>query len=601
MKCASGLRRYGWQFAIVLAVSLPPGVDLWPGAAACAHAKASPGAPGLEIAGMTFEFVRVPAGEFMMGSETGDGDERPVHRVGIEYNFELGRTEVTVGQFKAFVEATGYETVGERKGSLWHYASPEQMGWMRGRSWRNPGFDQTDEHPVVGISYLDATAFCRWLSQQSGECFRLPTEAEWEYACRGGTPEETAGHLDESAWYSGSGARSTHPVGHKKPNAWGLFDMQGNAAEWCEDLYDWNYGRVPRDGSAHTVPGVPAVAAARRVLRGGSWSSPAQACRPSYRCPVPTAHRGSDTGFRIVRDNRPSVPAKPSPNPSDVKRAPVQVVPGKDPPRTLRLEVDGVVFEFVRIDPGSFVMGSPHRYVDEYDWTYEMPEHEVTIDSRFYLGASEVTREQFALFVDQTGYVTDAEKQGWAFTCVPGGPWHYRALMDWRFPGFVQTDRDPVTHIGWHDAVAFCQWLCQKTGRDIRLPSEAEWEYACRAGTGGEFAGPVDEMAWMLWNSGPVRRTRPVAQKQPNAWGLYDMHGGVWEWVQDLWHDEAEGAPTDGSAWLGTDRFDPMGITRGGSFASPPWLCRSYIRMKTPLGQMIHYNNGFRLACGAGS
>jgi formylglycine-generating enzyme required for sulfatase activity len=246
-------------------------------------------------------------------------------------------------------------------------------------------------------------------------------------------------------------------------------------------------------------------------------------------------------------------------------------------------------------------MGSPHRYVDEYGWTYEMPEHEVTIDYSFYLGATEVTREQFALFVDQTGYVTDAEKQGWAYTCVPNAPWHYQALMDWRFPGFTQTDREPVTHIGWHDAVAFCQWLSEKTGREIRLPSEAEWEYACRAGTAEEFAGPPDELGWMLWNSGPVKRTRPVAQKQPNAWGLYDMHGGVWEWVQDLWYDDVKGAPTDGSAWIGTDRFDPMGITRGGSFASPPWLCRSYIRMKTPLGQMIHYNNGFRLACGVGS
>ena len=256
-----------------------------------------------------------------------------------------------------------------------------------------------------------------------------------------------------------------------------------------------------------------------------------------------------------------------------------------------------MTLDFVRVEPGSFVMGSPHRYTDEYGWVYETARHEVTIGYSFYLGQTEVTREQFELFVEETGYVTDAEKQGWAYTCVPDAPWHYQALVDWRFPGFVQTDRDPVTHIGWHDAVAFCQWLSGKTGREIRLPSEAEWEYACRAGTAGEFAGPLDEMAWTLWNSGQVKRTRPVAQKQPNAWGFYDMHGGVWEWVQDLWHEESNGAPADGSAWVQTDRFEPMGITRGGSFASPPWLCRSYIRMKTPLGQMIHYNNGFRIVC----
>ena len=210
-----------------------------------------------------------------------------------------------------------------------------------------------------------------------------------------------------------------------------------------------------------------------------------------------------------------------------------------------------------------------------------------------------MTLAQFSLFVEDTGYVTDAEKQGWAFTCVPDTPWHYEALIDWRFSGFTQNDDEPVTHMGWYDAVAFCGWLSEKTGRDVRLPSEAEWEYACRAGTTGEYAGQLNEMAWYLWNCDKVKHTYPVARKKPNAWGLYDMHGGVWEWVADIWHEGADGAPTDGSAWIATDRFDPMGITRGGSFASPPWLCRSYIRMKTPMGQMVHYNNGFRLAMSA--
>ncbi|HPY50547.1 MAG TPA: SUMF1/EgtB/PvdO family nonheme iron enzyme [Sedimentisphaerales bacterium] len=552
----------------------------------CAGASTS---CSVEVAGVRFEFVRIPPGRFLMGSDAGDGDERPVHEVEIEHGFDLARTEVTVRQFRAFVESTGYETVAERKGLLWHYASPAEMGWVRGRSWRDPGFEQTDDHPVVGISYIDAIAFCRWLSQQSGECFRLPAEAEWEYACRSGTEEECAGNLDAMAWYGGNSVLGTHPVAQKSPNAWGVCDMHGNTAEWCEDTYDWHYGRVPRDGSAHTVPGVPAVAAARRVLRGGSWSSLPYACRSAHRCPVPAAHRGTDTGFRIVhRKERPPLqaPAQPS-----------TVTPERDTSHKLSLEVDGVTLDFVRVEPCSFVMGSPHRYTDEYGWVYETARHEVTIGYGFYLGQTEVTREQFELFVEETGYVTDAEKQGWAYTCVPDAPWHYQALVDWRFPGFVQTDRDPVTHIGWHDAVAFCQWLSGKTGREIRLPSEAEWEYACRAGTAGEFAGPLDEMAWTLWNSGQVKRTRPVAQKQPNAWGFYDMHGGVWEWVQDLWHEESNGAPADGSAWVQTDRFEPMGITRGGSFASPPWLCRSYIRMKTPLGQMIHYNNGFRIVC----
>jgi formylglycine-generating enzyme required for sulfatase activity len=261
----------------------------------------------------------------------------------------------------------------------------------------------------------------------------------------------------------------------------------------------------------------------------------------------------------------------------------------------LVLEVDGVTFDFARIEPGRFTMGSPHSYVDEYNWTYEMPAHEVTVRRAYYMGVTEVTVEQFRLFTAQTGYVSDAERLGWAFSPADTG-WHYEYLVDWRWPGYVQTDREPVVCLDWHDAQAFCRWLGEKTGRDIRLPSEAEWEYACRAGTTGEHAGKLDAMGWYAWNS--ASRTHPVAQKQPNAWGLYDMHGNAWEWVQDLYHRDCNDAPTDGSAWLGSTDGDPRGITRGGSFYNPDWLCRSYIRMQTPLGGKVHSNNGFRLVCG---
>jgi formylglycine-generating enzyme required for sulfatase activity len=253
-----------------------------------------------------------------------------------------------------------------------------------------------------------------------------------------------------------------------------------------------------------------------------------------------------------------------------------------------------VTFDFARIQGGSFTMGSPHRYVDEYNWTYEMPARQVTIDRPYYLGVTEVTIEQFRLFVEQTGYPTDAEKQGCAYVAGERR-WHFEWLMDWRHPGYLQTDREPVVCLGWYDAVAFCRWLTDKTGYHIRLPSEAEWEYACRAGTAGDYAGPLGELGWYAWNS--AERTHPVAQKKPNAWGLYDMHGNAWEWVQDMYHGDGPGAPNDGSAWCDTPGVDPRGITRGGSFYNPAWLCRSYIRMQTPLGYTIHYNNGFRLAC----
>jgi formylglycine-generating enzyme required for sulfatase activity len=263
-------------------------------------------------------------------------------------------------------------------------------------------------------------------------------------------------------------------------------------------------------------------------------------------------------------------------------------------PAKLALHVDGVTFDFARMPAGRFTMGSPHRYVDQYNWTYEMPAHDVTIAYPYYMGVTEVTVEQFRLFAEQTGYVTEAEKQGRAFVAGERD-WHFELLVDWRNPGYLQTDREPVVCLGWYDAVAFCRWVSVKTGYSIRLPSEAEWEYACRAGTTGDHAGNLGAMGWYAWNS--AGRTHPVAQKEPNAWGLYDMQGNAWEWVQDLYHRDCFGAPADGSAWCDTPDVDPRGITRGGSFYNPEWLCRSYIRMQTSLGHKVHYNNGLRLVC----
>jgi len=544
------------------------------------------------VGNVSFEFMPVPAGRFQMGSSSGHGDERPVHEVGIECDFHIGTTEVTVRQFKAFVEATGYRTIAEGQGGAWHAAARGETRWTRDCDWRHPGFEQTDDHPVVCISYLDATEFCKWLSTASGLPIRLPTEAEWEYACRAGATGDLAGDIEPLAWFDATSRQQAHPVGHKAPNAWGLYDMLGNVSEWCEDIYRWHYRGAPCDGSADLRPAGPAPAATRRTLRGGSWCTPKASCRCSYRGPIHQALRGSDMGFRIVCSHQRVVPDESSKTPA--ARGPQQPPIGSTVPPALALTVEGLTFDFVRMDPGAFTMGSPHRYVDSYNWTYEMPVHAVSIEYAYYIGVAEVTVEQFGLFVRETGYVTDAEKQGWAFS-AGGKPWHYEVLADWRFPGFMQGEREPVTHLGWYDAVAFCQWLSERTGRDVRLPSEAEWEYACRAGTTGEYAGRLDGMGWYTWNSGT--RTHPVAQKQPNAWGLYDMHGNVWEWVQDMWHGDCNDAPTDGSAWLDTSDIDSHGVTRGGSFGNPAWLCRSYIRMRTPLGCMVHYNNGLRLAC----
>ncbi len=543
----------------------------------------------LAVDGVTFELVRIPGGTFLMGSDDGDRDERPVHEVGIADDFYMGKTEVTVRQFRAFVEATGYQTVAEREGAAWHMPAPDNMKWARGCNWRSPPFEQTDDYPAVCLSYLDAAAFCAWLSARSGQPIRLPTEAEWEYACRAGTKGDQVAQLEPVAWCGDDRVKHPHPVAQKAPNAWGLHDMLGNAAEWCEDVYRWHYPEAPSDGSANRTSEVPAGAAVRRVLRGGSWCTPSASCRPSFRCPAQQALHATDTGFRLVRSDQPAAPRT---SVQDQRRVAARSVPNA--PARLALHVDGVTFDFARIPPGRFAMGSPHRYVDEYNWTYEMPARDVTIAYPYYMGVTEVTVEQFRLFTEQTGYVTDAEKHGWAYVAGEND-WHFELLLDWRNPGYLQTDREPVVCLGWYDAVAFCRWASEKTGYSIRLPSEAEWEYACRAGTTGDHPGSLGAMGWYAWNS--AGRTHPVAQKKPNAWGLYDMQGNAWEWVQDLYHRDGPGAPTDGSAWRDTPEVDPRGITRGGSFYNPEWLCRSYIRMQTPLGHKVHYNNGLRLVC----
>jgi len=160
----------------------------------------------------------------------------------------------------------------------------------------------------------------------------------------------------------------------------------------------------------------------------------------------------------------------------------------------------------------------------------------------------------------------------------------------WNLP-FTQTDDHPVTCISWFDAMEFCQWLSQQTGMSIRLPSASEWEYACRAGTEGDFAGEINEMGWHRADSG--HRTHPVARKKPNAWGLYDMHGNVWEWTLDMWHDNYEGAPVDGSPRIEAKTFEP--IMRGGSFINPAWWLRSADHMRNNPGNRFSYNQGIRI------
>jgi eukaryotic-like serine/threonine-protein kinase len=235
----------------------------------------------------------------------------------------------------------------------------------------------------------------------------------------------------------------------------------------------------------------------------------------------------------------------------------------------------GVNLEMVAIPGGTFTMGSPSTEKER--GNDEGPQHQVTIQS-FYMGKFEVTQAQ------------------------------YEAIMGTNPSSFKSANR-PVEKVSWNDAVEFCKRLSQKTGRTYRLPSEAEWEYACRAGTTTPFSfgetittDLVNYNGNFTYGAAPKgkyrQQTTDVGSLPPNAFGLYDMHGNVWEWCADSWHDSYSGAPTDGSAWIDNDNQNR--ILRGGSWLLIPFVCRSAGRNSDTRAFFINYI-GFRVVCLSGS
>ena len=288
-------------------------------------------------------FVQIPAGEFMMGSdetaadlakagikvpkEVSVDDEGPKHQVKISA-FQMGKYELTRGQFRIFVEATGYKTEAEKdpKGGVGVNRQLQKLEQSAIYNWTNAGFPQTDNHPVVNVSWNDAVAYCRWVTEeyskrgQKSVC-RLPTEAEWEYACRAGsttryatgdTPRSVNGfgnvrdasleaelpnldYVTAPPFPFNDGAAFTSVAGKYKPNAFGLYDMHGNVLEWCSDWKDKNYYA----SSPSSDPRGP-DSGSFRVLRGGSWSSVPRDVRCADRDSITPGYRDTSGGIRVV-------------------------------------------------------------------------------------------------------------------------------------------------------------------------------------------------------------------------------------------------------------------------------------------------------------
>jgi formylglycine-generating enzyme required for sulfatase activity len=248
--------------------------------------------------GVSFVMKAIRGGTFQMGSDDSEAysDEKPVHSVRVD-NFYIGRYEVTIGEFRKFMNASDYKTDAEKEGTSYCYINGSWTA-KTGVNWRHDekGEPQSIENvPVIHVSWNDAVAYCKWLSSVSSRQYRLPTEAEWEYAARGGQSSKYAGSDDVGsvAWYWDNGEKKPHPVGQKRSNQYGLYDMSGNVWEWCSDWYS-SYS------SAAVINPVGAATGSYRVLRGGSWDNYPRNVRVAYRGSFNPSFRNSDVGFRLA-------------------------------------------------------------------------------------------------------------------------------------------------------------------------------------------------------------------------------------------------------------------------------------------------------------
>ena len=460
---------------------------------------------------------------------------------------------------------------------------------------------------------MDAESFLGVVREKTGIYFDLPTEAQWECACRAWTSTAlnsgkdlttTSGqcpNLMEVARYTsdkddGKGGFGEHTtVGSYLPNAWGIYDMHGNVAEWC---LDWR-GELPEE--TVTDPAGPDTGTGR-VLRGGSWSQSARNCRSSSRdSKLPSNTAWIDTvGLRLAC-------------PANNRYLVVDMAGGKDaeswPVAALNgMPEDGWTDEYKttklllrRIPAGlSFLMGSPTNELGRSSVPYEETQHSVTLSTEFFLGVFEVTQKQWELatgqrpsyFANAACYATRPVEQV-SYDDIRGG----NAGTNWPARNTV-------------DEESFCGILRAKTGLDFDLPTEAQWEYACRAGTttalnsGKDLTTTtncpnMDVVGRYAFNGGGSESdpagdtsegTAAVGSYRANAWGLHDMHGNVWELCLDWSGYYPSSAVTDpkGSS-TGTRR-----VLRGGCWNIGARECRSAARDALAPAN-AHGSCGFRI------
>ncbi|MFG0249402.1 MAG: formylglycine-generating enzyme family protein [Phycisphaeraceae bacterium JB051] len=318
----------------------------------------------------------------------------------------------------------------------------------------------------------------------------------------------------------------------------------------------------------------------------------------------------------------PPSPSKPEPKPES--KTPSRVTLTKPLATTSgRTITNSLQIQLTRIEPGQFIMGSPvsnEQLIERFTFTGnsaedEFPAHKVRITKPFFMATTHVTRKQFAAFIKDTSYQTTAEKAGFGYGMTQTEVWGKKSGLTWHHPGYKQADDHPVVCVSYYDAMAFCQWLSQREKRSYNLPTEAQWEYACRAGTTSIFwwgddmngaqgkenlhDGSYDDWyatlipnrfkRWLYWEDG-YAQTSPVGHYQANPWGLYDMLGNANQWVRD-WYGPYDKNPQTNP--IGPDRAG-FRIFRGGGWFPLPHYARASKRNKVD-GSFTSNCLGFRI------
>ncbi|MDA0591553.1 MAG: bifunctional serine/threonine-protein kinase/formylglycine-generating enzyme family protein [Planctomycetota bacterium] len=613
---------------------------------------------------LTLTMVLIPPGEFMIGeidteqkkwlaeakAEHPNAKEDAFIAINMEDQrfvritkpFWLSKLEFKTGQFRRFVESTDYTTDAETSGKgAFRPAAGKGFERLPELNWDNWGKFSFDPGPVVNVSWNDAAKCCEWLSSQHPDmAFSLPTEAQWEFACRAGTKNslydcESAEQLRQYAQF-GDEVRFIQRGGQLRPNAFGLYDMLGNVTEWCSN---WAV-RYDEESQPVDDPAGPAAPGkyAWRAIRGGSFMHNIWQVRSSKRDFYAPDNCFFDRGFRVAAaisdDANRSQQAAKATGPTTVADTesfqwPVDASPPAIAPfdaakarehqedwaKHLGVPVEyenSIGMKFRLIPPGEFLMGSTPEEIEAAspvpgkrdEWSEfvasEGPQHRVILTRPLYLGTTEVTQEQYQQIIGDNPSLFSSEGKGKESEAVEN----------------LETRNFPVEQVSWYDAVAFCTKLSQREqlaafdhqrGLNVkpmeatgyRLPTEAEWEFACRAGTGTQITGDKKskallETCWFAANSDG--RTHAVGELQANPLGLLDMQGNVWEWVQDSWDSSFYGSFSDQPA------IDPcrpiqsesLQVIRGGYWRDRPTFCRPSCRYaNTPDHR---YGIGFRVA-----